>query len=1159
MNISKIKTTTVMTFAACTLLACFSASAQDEAKTSSVFEELETQKFTFEKAATPPVLNLSAAVNPFGDLQLSLLSVSHSDFEELRNLIATDASLSTAPKPHTVGVQKYQLTRKQVEYLDEHVRPLVEGQQAQPFHTYRIARSDADFLFGQLPVAGGFPVQGRVRLHESPDYRIEPSDVLLIESALKFRSPHAAIVIGESLMVRVNRSTRSAKDESAFSRPIINGECTVGTDGYLDLGPEYGKVHVAGQPLSEIQRRVEIHLKRKLKTSQVLVSLPGVKPKQQVKGQHLVQPDGTVALGVYGDVAVAGMTLQKARQAIGRHLQHQIQDHQLHVDVLGNNRDIYYVISDSGGANEQIYTLPSTGDETVRDAIAQIKGLASAAGVQEIWIERPKPNGRGAHQVLNVGWDEISKGPQQLTNYEILPGDRLCVGTRFVAALKFETDRTRNGNRLLAGQFRLKATPDKPIDVEFSLQPQEGAGSPISQMIAIPAGERVWLLTSAAKRTKQIRPNPTCTCKASIIEFSGKAMAELQELLSVTATASPAWVISDNDLSSLAEFADAQVEVGSARLLSTPMVSAAPGKPMRLTPDSPVSVAAGDGATVVEFDSIGVSLHATVTPVGSLSNRLEWLFGNTDRDANWSSVTRHTKGSAVVKADESILVPLPIRNDGIHVVAVLKASRAANNENQSVINEPENSDQQFAELTKNFNQLMTARRHAEAILVAEKAVELQPDNRAAIVMVEKAKLQAQIARIENGGDVSNENGGGLGSVVAVEPPAIHAGNSDSEVAAETSSSSDSPKINATSTKLRTLTTDRSVRCDVGNAVRLQHSSRIKALSGFDSAIVKVEPIQGDPSSVTVYALAEGGTQIRIVDEHDAEHLVNVLSLQFSGLDVYLKHFFPAVDVEVWPIRSSVLLRGIVGSELQKQHIIAVAELFYPQILDQLTVDASAASEAVKTDRHVPVGGELTDQSAITITAARSSLIVPRSVARTLVFSNRIRSVDVFNSKSIKVELAQGTANRFLVNGLASGTSRLTVVDEDDQEFFVNIVVEDNVQELRFLASRLYPDLGLNFHSVKGSILVRGTVESEIQAQQVIDLAEQFSGHVLNHTQVVANSTATNLQERQTIITSDGIRTVRSDIKSLHRDVRSLIEILKTRKSVNAAAREQATE
>lgn len=49
-----------------------------------------------------------------------------------------------------------------------------------------------------------------------------------------------------------------------------------------------------------------------------VTGLPEARPP--VKGEYLVRPDGTVSLGEYGGVAVAGLTLERAGNAIAARL-----------------------------------------------------------------------------------------------------------------------------------------------------------------------------------------------------------------------------------------------------------------------------------------------------------------------------------------------------------------------------------------------------------------------------------------------------------------------------------------------------------------------------------------------------------------------------------------------------------------------------------------------------------------------------------------------------------------------------------------------------------------------------------------------------------------------------------------------------------------------
>jgi polysaccharide export outer membrane protein len=262
-----------------------------------------------------------------------------------------------------------------------------------------------------------------------PEYVIEIPDILLIEAVNNIRPAHAVVHAGEPLLIQVNRTIPIGQQENPVAQQFkqLNGVFVIGTDGYLNLGPEYGKVLVAEEPLAEIQRRVETHLQQILTSPQVLVTLPRPENKQYVAGQHLVRPDGTVGLGIYGSVYVTGMTLQQAKQAIEQHLSQHIHRPEVSVDVLAYNSKVYYVITDGGGAGEQVYKMPITGNETVLDAVANIQGLPTVASKGAIWIARPTAEECGPDQILKVDWNAIAQGAQTATNYQVLPGDRLYV------------------------------------------------------------------------------------------------------------------------------------------------------------------------------------------------------------------------------------------------------------------------------------------------------------------------------------------------------------------------------------------------------------------------------------------------------------------------------------------------------------------------------------------------------------------------------------------------------------------------------------------------------------------------------------------------------------------------------------------------------------
>ena len=295
---------------------------------------------------------------------------------------------------------------------------------------------------GACGFEGQNDVPRELRKVSLPEYVIEPPDVLLIQTVNNIRPATAPVEVGEALLVQVNRTIPISQDEEPVSAQFktINGMYTIGSDGYLNLGPEYGKVLVADQPLEVIQQRVDSHLRQVLTNPQVLVTLPAPQSKQFVAGPHLVRPDGTVGLGVYGNVYLTGLTLQQARTQLEQHLSQYINRPEVSVDVLAYNSKVYYVITDGGGAGEQVYRIPATGNETVLDAIAGINGLPTVASKGSIWIARPSPTQCNPDQVLTVDWNAIAQGAQTGTNYQVLPGDRI-----YVKASPFVTFDTKLG------------------------------------------------------------------------------------------------------------------------------------------------------------------------------------------------------------------------------------------------------------------------------------------------------------------------------------------------------------------------------------------------------------------------------------------------------------------------------------------------------------------------------------------------------------------------------------------------------------------------------------------------------------------------------------------------------------------------------------------
>ncbi len=259
-----------------------------------------------------------------------------------------------------------------------------------------------------------------------PPYQLEPPDILLINMLRVVPKPPYKIETLDTLLVQVTGTPPN--------KPIV-GQASVDPDGTINLGPDYGLVRVTGLTIEEAQTRIQKHLvDLGLIKPRVTVSLAAAHGMQQIQGEHLVRPDGTVGLGIYGSVYVSGLTLDQARAAIEAHLSRSLLDPEISIDVFSYNSKYCYVIADGAGYGQQIVRLPITGKETVLDAISQIYGLPQVSSAR-IWVARPNGRDPDHWQMLPVNWHAITIGGSPATNYQLFPGDRVFIKANFLITL----------------------------------------------------------------------------------------------------------------------------------------------------------------------------------------------------------------------------------------------------------------------------------------------------------------------------------------------------------------------------------------------------------------------------------------------------------------------------------------------------------------------------------------------------------------------------------------------------------------------------------------------------------------------------------------------------------------------------------------------------
>jgi polysaccharide export outer membrane protein len=168
----------------------------------------------------------------------------------------------------------------------------------------------------------------------------------------------------------------------------------------------------------------------------LLLEVTDLESDIRVPADQTVMPDGTIDLGQYGRIVVAGLTIEQIEVLVHDTIQAQEKDRTikpLNVRLNVAESAVYYVLGEvnSPGA------YPLIGRETVLDAIQTAGGLSERASDCQIILSRPTPP-NSCRIVLPVCYMSIVQLGDTTTNYQIRPGDRVYVATRtFCEAIKF--------------------------------------------------------------------------------------------------------------------------------------------------------------------------------------------------------------------------------------------------------------------------------------------------------------------------------------------------------------------------------------------------------------------------------------------------------------------------------------------------------------------------------------------------------------------------------------------------------------------------------------------------------------------------------------------------------------------------------------------------
>ncbi len=173
-----------------------------------------------------------------------------------------------------------------------------------------------------------------------------------------------------------------------FNSPVrLSSDQTVQQDGTIELGA-YGRLRVAGMSAEEIQGRVQ----------------------QVVTQQEVAKQQARVALAAHRSQGL-GVPVEEPERV----------DYGVTVRLVNKDSAIYYVMGEVNAPG----SYPLVGHETVLDAVIAAGGLSDRANDHKIILTRPQLGQEAL--IVPICYQQILQLGDVSTNYQLMPGDRIYV------------------------------------------------------------------------------------------------------------------------------------------------------------------------------------------------------------------------------------------------------------------------------------------------------------------------------------------------------------------------------------------------------------------------------------------------------------------------------------------------------------------------------------------------------------------------------------------------------------------------------------------------------------------------------------------------------------------------------------------------------------
>ena len=160
----------------------------------------------------------------------------------------------------------------------------------------------------------------------------------------------------------------------------------------------------------------------------LLVLVADLDSPVRLPGDQPVLPDGTINLGRYGRVVVAGKTVDEIQEVVRAAVQAQPEGKAvgaISVRLMTRVSKVFYVLGEVNAPG----SFPLAGRETVLDGILAAGGLTDRASRSHIILSRPS-HPDSCRTVLPICYREIVQLGDTTTNYQLAPGDRIFVASK---------------------------------------------------------------------------------------------------------------------------------------------------------------------------------------------------------------------------------------------------------------------------------------------------------------------------------------------------------------------------------------------------------------------------------------------------------------------------------------------------------------------------------------------------------------------------------------------------------------------------------------------------------------------------------------------------------------------------------------------------------